>query len=250
MSIKSLVRNHFPVVVNALRLNARYRAQIYGVHPIGFQRSVNIWDTIQRAYGYNRSCAENACVDRDGNPVPWYTYPAIEFLSGLSFAGKDVWEFGCGNSTAWWAARARSVHSVESDPVWYKIVDARQIPNSQVEFIDGSDQTAYVGSIHRLQRRFDVIVVDGLVANLCRLACAKEAMTALNPGGIIVLDNSDRLPKSCEALSAAGFTEIPFNGFAPLNGEPSRTSIFFRGTMDFQKLPHLWVVGGMTDSWE
>lgn len=250
MSIKSLVRNRFPGVANALRLNARYRGQIYGVHPEGFQRSIDIWDTIQRAYGFNRSCAENACVDRDGNPVPWYTYPAIEFLSGLSFAGKDVWEFGCGNSTAWWAARARSVHSVESDPAWYKIVDARKIPNAQVELVDGSDLAAYAGSIHRLQRRFDVIVVDGLVANLCRLACANEAMAVLHTGGIIVLDNSDRLPKSCAALSTAGFTEIPFNGFAPLNSVPGRTSIFFRGAIDFQKLPHLWAVGGLTDSWE
>src|SRR5450432_4071819 len=157
------------------------------------------------------------------------------FSPGLSFAGKDVWEFGCGNSTAWWAARARSVHSVESDTAWYEIVKTRHIPNAQVDLVDGSDQAAYAGSIHRPQLKFDVIVVDGLVFNLCRLACAKEAMTVLNPGGMIVLDNSDRLPKSCEALSLAGFTEISFNGFAPLNAEPTRTSVFIKAAMDFQQ---------------
>src|SRR5579863_2952774 len=68
MPLKSLLRNHFPGLANALRLNARYRKQIYGVHPDGFQPSVNI--------------------DQNGNPIPWYTYPAIEFLSGSPSPAK------------------------------------------------------------------------------------------------------------------------------------------------------------------
>jgi len=133
---------------------------------------------------------------------------------------------------------------------WYELVVARKIPNAEIELVDGTDRLAYVGSLQRAQRNYDVIVVDGLVENNCRLDCVRQAMAALNTGGLIILDNSDRLPKSCLALSEAGFTEMPFNGFAPLNSTPSRTSVFFRDTIGIEKLPHRWTVGGVQKSWE
>lgn len=34
-----------------------------------------------------------------GEEVPWYTYPAIEYLSHLDLSGFRVFEYGSGNST-------------------------------------------------------------------------------------------------------------------------------------------------------
>lgn len=99
--MKTLVRNRFPQLVNFLRLNVRYRGLVYGVDPDGFHKSMRVWEAIQHEYGYDLSARTNSCVDADGDPIPWYTYPAIEYLAGLSFTGKDVWEYGCGNSTKW-----------------------------------------------------------------------------------------------------------------------------------------------------
>ena len=30
--------------------------------------------------GHLRSCLKSRAVDRHGNPLPWFTYPAIQFL--------------------------------------------------------------------------------------------------------------------------------------------------------------------------
>jgi hypothetical protein len=59
-------------------------------------------------------------VDKFGNPIPWYTYPATEYLSHLDFSRLTVFEYGSGNSTLWWAKRAKSVFSVEDDKDWFE----------------------------------------------------------------------------------------------------------------------------------
>ena len=59
--------------------------------------------------GHFRSSLKMAAVTRQGDPLPWYTYPAIDFLKDRNYAGKTVLEFGGGQSTLWWAAHAASV---------------------------------------------------------------------------------------------------------------------------------------------
>lgn len=62
-----------------------------------------------------RSALRGYPTDKDGGPVPWYTYPAVDFLSMLDFSDARVCEYGGGQSTLWWAARAKSVLSIEQD---------------------------------------------------------------------------------------------------------------------------------------
>ena len=49
---------------------------------------------IDAAYGYDRSLRERSCVDKDGNAVPWMTYPAIEYLSQFDFSENTLFEWG------------------------------------------------------------------------------------------------------------------------------------------------------------
>jgi hypothetical protein len=79
--------------------------------------------------GWFRSFEEGAAVDRDGKPLPWYTYPAIEFLQARVRPEMVIFEYGCGNSTLWWAKRVAEVVSVEHDGEWYRRVAARVPPN-------------------------------------------------------------------------------------------------------------------------
>lgn len=72
----------------------------------------------QKEFAIERTINEKICIDRDGNPIPWYTYPAIEYLSQFDVTDKDVFEFGCGNSSLFWADRARLVTSIEDNPDW------------------------------------------------------------------------------------------------------------------------------------
>lgn len=39
-------------------------------------------------YGQYRSMRLQKSVDREGNPIPWYTYPAIDYLTQFDFSKK------------------------------------------------------------------------------------------------------------------------------------------------------------------
>ena len=47
-------------------------------------------------YGHLRSGATGTSIDAAAAPIPWYTYPAIEFLRQLDFAQADVFEYDAG----------------------------------------------------------------------------------------------------------------------------------------------------------
>src|SRR6267142_4789790 len=70
--------------------------------------------------GHFRSALKGVAVDNAGKPLIWYTYPAIEFLQHKDFRGKRILEFGAGQSTLWWAARASEVISFEDNQSWYE----------------------------------------------------------------------------------------------------------------------------------
>ena len=50
-------------------------------------------------YGYFESIKVKLPVDKIGGPLPWYTYPAIEYIKQLDLTNKVVFEWGCGNSS-------------------------------------------------------------------------------------------------------------------------------------------------------
>jgi len=174
--------------------------------------------------GQWRSIRERRAVDARGDALPWYTYPAIEYLSSFDFRECDVFEFGSGNSSLFWAGRARSVVSVETDQEWFDAVDRNKRPNQSV--VHRTDGVGYVNALADQGRLFGVIVIDGD----WRDRCTEEAPRHLRAGGMIVLDNSDRLlERGCStALRAEGFIQIDFSGFGPINGYCWTTSVFMK----------------------
>ncbi len=186
-------------------------------------RNINI---LANEQGQWRSIAQRSAVDRHGLALPWYTYPAIEYLETFDLLDCRVFEFGSGNSSIYWAKRARSVTTVEDDPRWHEQVQARALLNQNL--LLRRDRDGYVAAIAHDGIPYDVIVIDGNH----RLECTKAAIPQLNPGGMIVLDNSDRdTERACSAmLREAGFIQVDFCGFGPINGYSWSTSIFFRST--------------------
>ena len=73
----------------------------------------------QKDFAIERSIDEKVCVDKDNKPIPWYTYPAIEYLSQFDYSDKEIFEFGCGYSSMFWANRAKQVTSIEDNPNWF-----------------------------------------------------------------------------------------------------------------------------------
>jgi precorrin-6B methylase 2 len=176
--------------------------------------------------GWFRSFREEACVDAEGDPVPWMTYPAVEFLRKRIRKNMSVFEYGCGTSTLWWASRVREVISVEHDKDWYEKI-ARKVPGnvclSHIELDYGGSYSRY---IREYKERFDIVVIDGRD----RVHCAIHAADALNSTGIIIWDNSDRVEYEAGSrfLFDKGFRKIEFVGLAPVLNMKTETGIYYR----------------------
>lgn len=192
--------------------------------PKRFYNALRLWKILLLDHGFFRSTSQRACVDSQGAPVPWYSYPMIEFVRGLDFSARDVFEFGSGHSTLFWAARCRSVRAVEDDPAWSEKVESdirtAGLSNASLRLV--RDPAAYAAEVGREGRRYDVIVVDGRF----RYDCAAAALGHLAADGFIILDNAEWFPRTAALLRAAGLLQIPFSGFCPINGYTITTAVF------------------------
>jgi len=186
--------------------------------------------TLAIEYGQWRSIKQQAAVDAVASPIPWYTYPAIEYLASFDFQDKTVFEFGSGNSSKYWASRAQSVISVEDDKAWYEQVSNEKSANQTI--LHHADEQGYAQALPAQGRQFDIIIIDGK----WRMSCTKAAVNHLKEGGLIILDNSDRAgEKECSAfLRQQGFYQIDFTGFGPINNYCWSTSIFIKAATSMQ----------------
>ena len=188
--------------------------------PLGLQMAAKACWNLERKYGHWRSAWRRESVDATGRPLPWYTYPAIEYLGQLDVSDWEIFEFGSGNSTLYWASRCRRVTSVEDDPDWHRTLVAK-IP-ANVTYLFESEPARYARAVARPGHGYDCIVVDGSA----RKECADAALEHLKPTGLIILDNADWFPETAALLRNAGLIEVDFHGFGPINGYSWTTSLF------------------------
>ena len=130
-----------------------------------------------------------------------------------------VFEFGAGGSTLFFADRVQRVVSVENDSIWaasmYRLLANENNDNVDLRLVEGDalaenepahpedpafchsgsgnysrfDFSRYVSVIDEFpDETFDIVFIDGR----SRAACLHRAIPKVRPGGIIVLDNSDR----------------------------------------------------------
>jgi hypothetical protein len=202
-------------------------------------------------HGYLRSAFSQRCVNADAAPVPWFTYPAIEYLQQLDLRDRTVFEYGSGHSTLFWAGRSRQVVAVEHDAAWSAFV-SRQLPGNCQLMLE-PDYERYVRAIERSPELFDVISVDGLVQRRGRAKCALLAVRHLKPGGMIVLDNANYLPATSALLREAGLIQVDLSGLGPCNPYAWTTSVFLTRTFDIQPLAGRQPqppIGSLDQEWE
>ena len=178
--------------------------------------------------GWFKAFDSKSPVDRDGNPIPWVTYSFIDFIKDRLGKQHTVFEFGSGNSTFFYAKYAGVVVSVEHDKEWYdKIEKSEDKPeNSELiytELVRGGD---YCQMPIKLEEKFDIIIVDGRD----RVNCCKQAVEALSPGGVVVLDDSERevYTEGVNFLIGKGFKHLPFSGISPGLFYRKSTSVFYK----------------------
>lgn len=214
--------------------------------------------------GWVESCKRELPVDANGQPLPWWTYPAIEFVNTIVKPDFRVFEYGGGHSTLWWSRRVARVTTVDHDRQWVdRIAPSLSTPHemhcieagepyrdsageiSAAYFstsprdnfpydaeritrrgLNDRDFISYADSINRYDQPFDCIVIDGMARRLC----VWFAIEHLKDDGIIVFDNSNRSDymEGYQHLIDAGFHQLRFWGGVAGATFPTCTSFFIR----------------------
>lgn len=207
-----------------------------------YRKQINNFIILAKEYGQFNTIKSGNCFDKNHEPLPWYTYPAIEYLQQLDFRNQTIFEYGCGNSSIFWAERALKIISVEDDGQWYNIILKAKKENQELIF--AKDKTEYIDSINISGLKYDVIIIDGNY----RYDCAVIAVNYLKKGGIIIFDNSDWFPKSIQYLKQQNLIQIDFSGFGPVNNYTWSTTIFFDREFNMNHLVsnnNLHPIGGL-----
>jgi predicted O-methyltransferase YrrM len=162
---------------------------------------------------------------------PWIVPAAIGWLGRRMRPEWSVLELGSGRSTVWFARRAGRVLSFEDNTFWAEQTRARvrELGLESVELRVGPVEglPAAVGKLP--DGAFDLVVVDFLEAPaVTRTDVLKPAMKRVRPGGLLLLDDSDR-PGYMEAYELlAGWREKRFTGVKDEWPEACETTIFRR----------------------
>lgn len=191
-------------------------------------------------HGYERTLESRLPLAADGSPIPWYTYPAIEYFNQLDAKGLRVFEYGSGNSSLYWARKGADVWSVEHDPGWCETMGKRSAQLKDLLLRESCE--SYASAISEVGGEFDVIVIDGAWRN----ECVRAALPFLSPEGVFILDNSDWYTDVSDFLKEVGFFQVDFNGFGPINNYCWTTSILFRLSSPLKsRFGHPKPVGGI-----
>lgn len=190
--------------------------------PASVRKTLNNYEILSVQFGQFETMRKWESVDGEGAPIPWYCYPAIEYVKQLDLSDKRVFEYGLGNSTLFWADRCEKVVSVEDSREWFDKISTRLPGAAECLFCESKKD--YVNSIHGFDVKFDLIVVDGSY----RSECASESLKMLSEDGFIILDNSDWNEAASAVLRDADLIEVDMSGFGPINGYTTTTSFYFR----------------------
>lgn len=176
--------------------------------------------------GWFKALKSQSPVGSDGQAIPWVTYSFIDFISERIKKDHTIFEFGSGNSTIYYAKRAKKVVSVEHDKEWFDKISASAPSNSEMVFSELQTGGEYSKMPSAMEQQFDIIIVDGRD----RVNCCYNSISALSENGVVVLDDSERLKYNDARIffKKEGFKELSFSGISPGLFYRKSTSVFYR----------------------
>lgn len=179
--------------------------------------------------------------------VPWLVFSCIDFLDEWLKKDMQVFEYGSGGSTLYFAEKVGRIISIEHDAKWFgyarTVIEQAGFDNIHYQLIEpvaaeesrnkdctipenyvscfaeyqGFDFSTYASSIDRhANELFDLVVVDGRV----RHSCIAHALKKVKLNGALLLDNADRvyyLKPFPQLMDARKWKEIDFTGHFPFS---------------------------------
>jgi hypothetical protein len=182
--------------------------------------------------------------------IPWITFPAITHIQRFITRDMNVFEYGSGGSTIYFAGQVKEVISIEHDKEWFaklsnflvqmninnvrlkiseplKLENSKKIYYSENEKYEGLSFENYVLEINNYpDNYFDVILIDGRARNACFL----HSLNKLKNGGRLVWDNTERERyREYFENSSHSLKKIEVPGPTPFSRYFTLTTIFIKG---------------------
>jgi hypothetical protein len=170
---------------------------------------------------------------------PWWPYAATIWVEKHLPSAAHALEFGGGGSTLWLMDHGATVTVVEHEPGWARELAAMGVkvalvtPTSDGEVRSGVEP-GYFDSYVAVAEDFadgslDLVIVDGRA----RVDCVRRAMAKVRPGGVLLLDDTDRQRYAPALKLLAGWRRHVFCGLKPgalpLDiARPAETSVWQR----------------------
>jgi len=169
--------------------------------------------------------------------VPWWPYDAISWVAAVLPPGARVFEYGGGGSTLWLADRGAVVIVAEHDGPWHRQL-ADSLPSSvrllfRPPAAEGTVTSAsepgffddYAVAISgETNGSLDLVIVDGRV----RVECVRQAMPKVRPGGLLLMDDTDRARYQPAIDLLSRWECHVFTGLKPGHRAPAQTSVWRR----------------------
>ena len=138
--------------------------------------------------------------------TPWLSPDAITFLDEYLKPDMTVIETGAGGSTIWLAKRVDTVITFEHDKNWANLVLNKLLHNVFVR----CDPEYIIKGLTTIPGMCDLALIDGRG----RVKSIETIKDHIKPGGIIMLDNSERerYKPACDLLDGLGWERTDFIG--------------------------------------
>ncbi len=185
-----------------------------------------------RTTGYLNSFKKGYPCDSNGDFLPWMNYPVIAFLKERLSKDMNVFEYGSGFSTRFYASRVNHVTSLEYDSFWFEKVKDTLPSNASLMFQKTDIDGKYCRAIQQNNTKYEMIVIDGDD----REHCMQQCLVSLSDNGVIILDDSQRniYSEGILLLEQKGFKRIHFEGLKPKGKIMDRTTVFYRDNNCFR----------------
>jgi SAM-dependent methyltransferase len=162
---------------------------------------------------------------------PWIVPAAIGWLGRRIRPDWSILELGAGRSTVWFARRAGRVVSFEDNRFWVERTRERLeelgLGNVGLREVAVEEFATEVEALP--EDSFNLVVIDFLESpEVTRIDVLKQAMKRVRPGGLLLLDDSDRPGYAPAYELLAGWRERRFTGVKDEWPEACETTIFRR----------------------
>jgi hypothetical protein len=135
--------------------------------------------------------------------IPWMHEGVVNMLKNVLSSDTKILEFGSGNSTLFYSKYTNNIYSVEHDKTWYnkiskkldnkivyKLIEIDYVskPSTDLKFYN-SNSVEEIFEMNIPDEYFDIIIIDGIH----RVNCAYGSIKKLKKGGILILDDTNRI---------------------------------------------------------